>query len=1008
MLTFEASGPGELPRDQGRTYGISLKRGQYLHLVAEQHGADVALALIDPAELELFRVDSPIGNQKAEQIFFVAPATGIYRVKVEDGSRGKHSGKFHLRIEEIRRANDKDRLHVKAERAFYIGKRQERSGQLLEARRSFAQAIDIWGRLRNKARQADAFFRLGAIRLTSHDWNGAIEAYRRCADLRVEVRDQEGKAETLLGMALASEKSGRLGEAEGYFAQELDIRSRVGNDGDKKVSALYNLARIQQLRGKAEEALRNFNQVITACRSNGKAVLQSNALNGRGGVYASMGRSDLALDDFERALVLLDRTSSPRERASLLTQLAPLYARSGRTEKAIALIQEALKLRKEAHDLAGEGVTLTSLGEIYFQAERYDNARDAFQQAVGIFEAERDQEKQIRAMANLGVVHAIQDRPELALKILNEALPLARQGSNKPAEAALLYDIAYAESKKGNPITARARIDEAIEVMEALRSTTDRNDLRVAYFATREDLYGLKIRLLMQLHALRPRTGEDLEAFQTSERARARGLYEALANGRDGGGDKSAPVLSARYRAMRIDINKLDQQLRRPNLSAVERQVVEARLRELISGKEEAEARIHVRGHSAFDPDLLPSLSLWEIQNRMLDRGTLLLEYYVGEERSFLWAVTQTSFRSHELQCPDLRELTQRVYESLARSEPLPRHEQPKAEDIVRLSRCLIEPVADLLGKHRLLIVAHGALQRLPFSVLLEPATVAASGADHQPLVLRHELVHLPSVSVLAMLREQRSRRSRPTIFLSLVADPIYGLEDDRLPRDVALDAWRRSSPDEPEPYNFPRLRSSGEEAREIRALAQGRAVEMALGFQVTREWVLMGRLENAQVVHFAVHGVLNEDHPELSALVLSQIDPQGRRLGGFLRAHELENLRLKADLVVLSACQTALGKDVRGEGLVGLTQGFLAGGASSLLVSLWKVDDRATMQLMKYFYHALIAEREPPAAALRRAQLRMQRDRHWRDPYYWSGFVLQGDWGSREFSSLGSGTKSF
>jgi CHAT domain-containing protein len=138
---------------------------------------------------------------------------------------------------------------------------------------------------------------------------------------------------------------------------------------------------------------------------------------------------------------------------------------------------------------------------------------------------------------------------------------------------------------------------------------------------------------------------------------------------------------------------------------------------------------------------------------------------------------------------------------------------------------------------------------------------------------------------------------------------------------------------------------------------------------------------------------LINSVHPELSGLVLSLVDPQGRPQEGFLRLHDIYNLKLGADLVVLSACQTALGKDIRGEGLIGLTRGFMYAGAPRVVASLWEVDDRATAELMKRLYEGMLVRGLTPAAALRDAQLALRRDRRWSDPFYWGAFVLQGEW---------------
>src|SRR5262249_8750732 len=166
-----------------------------------------------------------------------------------------------------------------------------------------------------------------------------------------------------------------------------------------------------------------------------------------------------------------------------------------------------------------------------------------------------------------------------------------------------------------------------------------------------------------------------------------------------------------------------------------------------------------------------------------------------------------------------------------------------------------------------------------------------------------------------------------------------------------------------------------------------------ALDFDANRALAMSPELANYRIVHFATHGLINSQHPELSGLVLSLVDKQGRHQDGFLRAHDLYNLKLEADLVVLSACQTALGKQIKGEGLVGLVRGFMYAGTPRVVASLWDVKDEATAELMKRFYHKMLVEGMRPAAALRAAQVSMWKEPRWQAPYYWAGFMIQGEW---------------
>jgi CHAT domain-containing protein len=237
---------------------------------------------------------------------------------------------------------------------------------------------------------------------------------------------------------------------------------------------------------------------------------------------------------------------------------------------------------------------------------------------------------------------------------------------------------------------------------------------------------------------------------------------------------------------------------------------------------------------------------------------------------------------------------------------------------------------------------------------------------------------------------------------LAILADPVFGVADPRVPRtgsaqprNVARRANRdlvRSAGDTGA-RTLHRLRFTADEARRIAAIAPSADTVVALGFDASRERALARDLQQYRFVHFATHALVNTRHPELSGIVLSLVSPEGNGQEGFLRLPDIYNLRLGADLVVLSACQTALGRDVRGEGLIGLTRGFMYAGARAVVSSLWDVRDEQTSELMTRFYRGMLRDGLRPAAALRAAQRSMLDDPAWAAPVHWAGFVLQGEW---------------
>lgn len=280
----------------------------------------------------------------------------------------------------------------------------------------------------------------------------------------------------------------------------------------------------------------------------------------------------------------------------------------------------------------------------------------------------------------------------------------------------------------------------------------------------------------------------------------------------------------------------------------------------------------------------------------------------------------------------------------------------------------------------RLVVVPDGALDLLPFAAL--PAPEPGGGF----LLERLEVVSIPSATALAVQRQRLPRRAPAGKWAAVLADPLFaagpsGASPARLRAGDGLS-------ETPE-----RLPSTRREAEAIAALAPAGQVWIGLGAAASRDAVFSGALRDYRVLHFATHAVADTRHPELSGLMLSQVDAEGRPREGFLGLSDIYGLDLDADLVVLSGCRTALGKEVSGEGLLGLTRGFQYAGVPRVVASLWRVQDRATAELMTRFYRAMWRDHMTPAAALRAAQRSLRREPRTRDPYSWAGFVLQGDW---------------
>jgi CHAT domain-containing protein len=476
--------------------------------------------------------------------------------------------------------------------------------------------------------------------------------------------------------------------------------------------------------------------------------------------------------------------------------------------------------------------------------------------------------------------------------------------------------------------------------------------------------------------------------------------------------------LLERERALQQKINEEElKRVRAPRNNSNQDQVkaIEKTLRDLFRDYNAVQSEIQARSPRYAALVQPESFTLEQIQQQVLDEKTMLLEYALGPERSYLWVVTQSELKSFELPKREVIEAAaRRVYDLMTVSHKTEASRSAESA-LVELSRMILSPAADLLKKERVVIVADGALEYIPFGALPVISTTVPTPRmstrafdSYEPLIVQHEVVNLPSASVLAVLRREERKREY-TSELAVLADAVFQSDDTRFkqvdgssahvsPMRANNDPIRETndllrSAGEVGTLKFSRLPFSRREADAIVArVGKARSLK-ALDFAASRETVFDSKLGQYRILHFATHGLLNSKHPSLSGIVLSLYDKEGRQVDGFLRAHEIYNLNLNAELVVLSACRSALGKEIRGEGLVGLTRGFMYAGTPSVVASLWDVRDEATAELMSRFYERMFEKRMRPAAALRAAQVSMLKEKRWVQPYYWAAFTLQGEW---------------
>jgi len=723
------------------------------------------------------------------------------------------------------------------------------------------------------------------------------------------------------------------------------------------------------------------------------------------------------VEKFNESLPLFQALGDRRGEASALDGIGVVYQSLGETQKALEKFNESLPIRQAVGDRSGEASTLNNIGWVYRSLGETQKALEKFNEALSIRRAVGDRSGEAETLTDIGALHRSLGEMQKALEKHNEALLFFQLVGDRNGEAAALLGIAQVEQKCGNLTQARQLIEQAIGPVESLRTNIVSQELRASFFASRQVFFEFYIDVLMQMRKQNPAAAFDAVALAVSERARARSLLELLKEAHADIRQGVDPALLERERSLQQRLNaRAEAQARLLNRKHTPEQAADAarEIAAITSEYEEVQAQIRDRSPRYAALTQPQPLGLTDIQQQALDEDTLLLEYALGEKRSYLWLVSQRSIDSYELPPrAEIEAATRRVYELLT-ARPK-RGTPPDPQFIAQakaLSRMLLSPAAAQLGAKRLVVVAPGALSYLPFAALPAPEDEKRPSGDYEPLIAKHEVVSVPSASVLSTIRREMAGRRRAAKSVAVLADPVFEASDPRL-ASAKNGSSSRETLAAPVPdaelseltrairtMNFPdaragfmRLAFSRQEAESIIALTPGGTGLKATDFSASRALALSRQLSQYRILHFATHGLLNSERPELSGLVFSLVDQEGKPQDGFLRLHEIYNLQLNADLIVLSACETGLGKEIKGEGLIGLTRGFMYSGAPRVVASLWSVDDLATAELMKLFYQRMLKDGLPAGAALRAAQLELSRQKRWASPYFWAGFVLHGEW---------------
>ncbi|MBD2412658.1 hypothetical protein FACHB389_10925 [Nostoc calcicola FACHB-389] len=880
-------------------------------------------------------------------------------------------------------------------------------GEKQEALKYYNQALPISRAVGDRGGEATTLNNIGGVYDLLGEKQEALKYYNQALPILRAVGDRGVEATTLNNIGKVYDDLGEKQEALKYYNQALPIRRAVGDRGGE-ATTLNNIGAVYSSLGEKQEALKYYNQALPILRAVGDKGVEATTLNNIGKVYDDLGEKQEALKYYNQALPIRRAVGDRGGEAITLNNIGIVYDDLGQKQEALKYYNQALPILRAVGNRGGEANTLNNIGLVYNSLGEKQEALKYYNQALPISRAVGDRGGEATTLSNIGLVYSSLGEKQEALKYYNQALPILRAVGDRGGEATTLSNMAVLERSRGNLLQAQTHIQAAIKIIEDLRTKIADKELRASYFASVQNYYKFYIDLLMELHKKDPSKGYDALALEVSDRSRARGLIELLTEANIDIKKGIDPKLLAEERRLQWQINAQEKLLSElASKKETPEQVLtntKQKIQDLLKQQRELEVKIRANNPEYADLKYPQPLTLKQIQQQ-LDKDTLLLQYSLGEERSYLWAVTPDSLYSYQLpKRQQIDKAAKNLYDNYLKN---PGYQGVSPEETAKaaneLSQLILKPVADKLGQKRLVIVGDEALQYIPFAALTT-STKSADGSDYQPLVVNHEIISLPSASTIAILRKQTTGRTKAPKTLAILADPVFSANDERVAgkssnvannninQQLQESALKRSTRNIKR-SEIQRLPGTEKEAQEILKLVSPSENIQAFGFDANYNWATNDQLSQYKILHFATHGFLDSTEPELSGIVLSLIDKQGKSQRGFLRLTDIFNLNFPAELVVLSACQTGLGEEVKGEGLVGLTRGLMYAGAARVVVSLWNVDDEATSLLMSQFYSQMLQQGKTPAAALRAAQLKMWSQEQWRNPYSWSAFTLLGEW---------------
>ncbi len=842
----------------------------------------------------------------------------------------------------------------------------------------YLKSIPLYKKIGNKTGELIVYNNLGVLYQSIQE-KEALKYYVAALEIIDLVGNRELKAVIYANIGQIYETLDDHQKALDCYIESLNIRKETNNIESIAI-VLSNLGILYDNLGDYKRALEVYDEAIKNFSSINKLVGKAKALVNKGIICEKIFKKNRdnnqlvqATKYYNEALEIFESKNVLQGKGSTLARIASIELLNKNYDKAISLLNNSLEIRRNIKDLYGEAHTNLLIGNVFTEKKDYKKASDYYL----------------------------------------ESLRLCREVDDRRGETTNLYYLADSEVALGNPEKAKELIENAINIVENSRLNVQIEKLRNTYLASSQSFYGLYVDVLMQLYKEK-KGNYDVLAFEANEKSRARSLLETLAKSNSNIYNAIDPQLLSLERSQQAILDdKLNKLIvfKKENRSESDVLALENEIKNIRTELEQTESKIKntltVDVASKTQP-----LTLKSIQEEVLDSESVLLQYCLGKEKSYLWLVSKESLQVYELPNKEtIEKLAEKVYRNITfrsqkaefkfdteqeKKEKILKADQKYQDSLLQLSQLVIKPAVKALDrKKRLIVVADGALRHIPFTVL----PLLDEKVSSKLLVNQFDIVNLSSTSSLSILRKNNiNNETENQKLIAIAADPIFDLNDERLQKSSSINtkkseiAIRGVEQIDRSSLTVTRLPYTESEAQAIANLAPTGSCRKLVGLDASLTNVL-SIMGDYKILHFATHGISNKISPELSGILLSLVDENGKPANGLLSNSKVASLKVNADLVVLSSCESGLGEEFEGEGTIGIARSFIYAGAKRVITTLWPVDDEATSEFMKNFYRAMFKENASPSAALRQAQLKMRENPKWSSPFFWSAFTIEGEY---------------